>query len=247
MRFLSNLKLGYARHRAAVHEILLISAAAITYFTIRVLTAGSAQAALTNADRVMSFEQRAHLAWEESLQAVLVTRSFLVTLVNWIYVWGFWPVLIAAAILLYKYRPSQYRLFRNAILISGAIGFFFFAFFPVAPPRLANPDLVDTLTLYSRSFRALQPSGLTNQYAAFPSLHFGWNVLVTITVWRSTANILLRSATAALSVAMAAAVVLTANHYVIDLAGGLAVVFVGLAVSEALSFRTAAKNHMVEG
>jgi membrane-associated phospholipid phosphatase len=122
-------------------------------------------------------------------------------------------------------------LLRNAMFLSGAIGFLFFALLPVAPPRLVDPSLVDTVTLHSESYRALQPPGLTNQYAAFPSLHFGWNLLVGVAVWGATRNTALRLLSIVGPAAMGAAVVLTANHFVLDLAGGAAVVLLALWVA----------------
>ena len=67
-------------------------------------------------------------------------------------------------------------------------------------------------------------------------------MVIGIAVWRATTNILLRSAAVAQAVAMGAVVVLTANHYVIDVAGGLVVVLMGLAVNGVLASRTAAKK-----
>lgn len=59
-----------------------------------------------------------------------------------------------AAVVLYRARPAYYLLLRNAIFLSGAIGFVFFALLPVAPPRLVDPALLDTVTLHSSSYSA---------------------------------------------------------------------------------------------
>ena len=125
-------------------------------------------------------------------------------------------------------RPERFLLLRNAMFLSGAIGFLFFALLPVAPPRLVDPSLIDTVTLHSEAYRALQPPGLTNQYAAFPSLHFGWNLLVGVAVWGATRSALLRLLSIVGPAAMAGAVVLTAIHYVLDLVGGMVVVLFAL-------------------
>lgn len=226
----------------SAREIALSLAAALIYFGIRSFTAGSAHDALANAARLMRWEETAHIAWERSLQVPMIASLFLVALVNWIYIWGHWPVIIITAIVLFKYRPDEYRLLRNAIFVSAAIGFLFFAFFPVAPPRLADPELVDTVTLYSHSYRALQPPGLTNQFAAFPSLHFGWNVLVGVAIWKATSNKALRLAAVAQAAIMGAAVVLTANHFIIDVAGGFVVVLVGLAGHEVITSLTSRRH-----
>jgi hypothetical protein len=219
------------RHAGVVREIGVAAVAALTYFGVRNLTAGAADQALSNAERLADLEERFHVAWEGSLQHALLGHGALLTLFNWIYIWGHWPVILSAAIVLYRLRPERYLLLRNAMFLSGTIGFLFFALLPVAPPRLVDPSLVDTVTLHSEAYRALQPPGLTNQYAAFPSLHFGWNLLVGVAVWGATRNTALRLLSIAGPAAMGAAVVLTANHFVLDLAGGAAVVLLALWVA----------------
>lgn len=77
-------------------------------------------------------------------------------------------------------RPAAYSVFRNAFFISGTIGIIIFVLYPVAPPRLADVGVVDTVTMYSSSYRVLQPPAFVNQYAAVPSLHFGWDLLMGI-------------------------------------------------------------------
>ena len=213
---------------AVVRELGLVAAAALTYFGVRNLTVGAEAEAFSNADRLARLEEHARIAWERPLQDAILGRDGLLTLFNWIYIWGHWPVIITAAILLYRTRPDRYLLLRNAMFVSGGIGFLFFALLPVAPPRLVDPALVDTVTLHSEAYRALQPPGLTNQYAAFPSLHFGWNLLVGVAVWGATRHVLLRLLSILGPTAMAAAVVLTANHFVLDLVGGLVVVLFAL-------------------
>jgi membrane-associated phospholipid phosphatase len=212
------------RHYALARELALAAAAALTYFGVRNLTAGAAGEAFSNAGRLERLEEWAHIAWEQPLQGALLDHHAVVTLVNWIYIWGHWPVILTAAVALYRARPEHYLLLRNAMFLSGAIGFLFFALLPVAPPRLVDPSLVDTVSLHSDAYRALQPPGLTNQYAAFPSLHFGWNVLVGLAVWGATRNVVLRMLSILGPAAMGAAVVLTANHYLLDAVGGMALV-----------------------
>ena len=100
------------------------------------------------------------------------------------------------------------------MIISGLIGFVFFAVVPMAPPRFVLPEIVDTVTESSSGYRALQPPALTNQYAALPSLHFGWNLLLGIVLFQATTRIPVRAFAVGMPVAMAFAVVATANHYV---------------------------------
>jgi hypothetical protein len=165
---------------------------------------------------------------EPSLQAAILDERWLVDVANWVYVWGHWPVIAGVGVWLYRSRSERYRLVRNALLISGAIGLVIFAAFPVAPPRLADIGVVDTVAEHSNFYRVLQPPPLTNQYAALPSLHFGWNLLIGIALMRESTHRAGRLVGAALPLAMLAAVVLTANHYLVDTLAGGAIALIGL-------------------
>jgi hypothetical protein len=203
-----------------VREVVLVVFAYFAYFGVRGMTEGSADRALDNAGRVETFERWLHLDWEPAWQRLIVDHHALVSLANWIYIWGHWPVIIVTAVWLFLRRPRTYYLFRNAFLISGAIGLIIFATFPVAPPRLTDLNVIDTVTEYSRSYRVLQPPRFVNQYAAMPSLHFGWNLLVGIALASIARSWWLKAAALMIPAAMFLAVVLTANHYIIDAVAG---------------------------
>jgi hypothetical protein len=106
-----------------VREVLLAAGAMLLYFGVRNLTAGSAATAFHNAERLLALEERLGVAWEMSAQAAIASSETLVTLANWVYIWGHWPVILPVAIALFLLRRRHYYLLRNAIFISGAIGF----------------------------------------------------------------------------------------------------------------------------
>jgi hypothetical protein len=222
-----------------MREAALVAGAILAYFTIRNVTAGAPAEAFANGYRVVDFEGWLGIDWEDGVQGAIAGRDALVTLANWIYIWGHWPVILSAAVALHVRRRDSYYLLRNTLFISGGIGFLFFAFFPVAPPRLLEMGLVDTVSDQSHAYRALQPPGLTNHYAAFPSLHVGWNLAVGIVLFMSTTHLAVRALAVLSPLAMTFAVVATANHYVVDVAGGTAVVLVGLAGAHIIETRKA--------
>jgi hypothetical protein len=215
-------------------ELGLVVTAYLVYFFVRVLTEGSQEQALNNASRVIELEKRLFLFHEEALQALIIDQHQLVTLVNWIYIWGHWPVIGLVAAWLYMNRPGTYPVVRNAFLISGGIGLVIFATFPVAPPRFTDLSLVDTVTEYSRSYRLFQPPEFSNIYAAVPSLHFGWNLLIGIVLVREAPRLGFKVLGVVLPLAMFAAIVLTANHFVIDAVFGAAVALAGLGIALSL-------------
>jgi hypothetical protein len=228
-------------------EALVVGLAILLYFGIRNATAGSAETAFTNADRIVRFEDALGIEWEAAVQSATTPSDTLVTLANWVYIFGHWPVILGVATWLYLRRPAHYLLLRNAMFASGMIGFLLFALFPVAPPRLLDLGLVDTVTERSDAYRALQPPGLTNQYAAFPSLHAGWNLLVGIVLALAVASVAVRLVALAMPIAMGLAVIATANHFVVDIPGGVVVVLVGLAVAVFLQRRETASTLSADG
>jgi hypothetical protein len=216
---------------AGAREIAFVLFALLVYFGVRGLTEGRVDVAFANADSVLRLERALGIAWEGQIQGFVVDHDGLVTVANWVYVYGYWPVIATSAVVLYARRRQKYVLLRDAAIISGLIGFAFFAFVPVAPPRLSDPGLVDTVTQYSEGYRALQRPGLTNQYAALPSLHAGWNLLVGIVLFQATTRVAVRVFAVAMPSAMAFAVIATANHFVLDVIVGTLVVLAALAVA----------------
>ena len=222
------------RRRDLLQQVVIIVGAYFVYFLVRGATEGDVAAALRNAEDIERFERGLGIYLEPTLQAAIVGERWLVDALNWVYLWGHWPVIGATAVWLYIKRPEAFRLTRNAFLISGAIGLAFFATLPTAPPRLADIGLVDTVTEHADFYRLLQPRELTNQYAAFPSLHFGWNLLIGIALVREAPRLAFRAFGALSPVAMLAAIVLTANHYFVDAIAGGIVALTGLYLAHML-------------
>jgi hypothetical protein len=228
--FTSTERLPFTRGRF-LRELAIVLLAVTAYFLVRGATEGSRDTAIANAYHVIDFERALGLYWEPELQDFVVDKQWLVTALNWVYVWGHWPVIATIGVWLFLRRPAAYYLIRNAFLVSGAIGLVVFVIFPVAPPRLAGIDILDTVTAYSHSYRVLQPPAFVNQYAAMPSLHFGWNLLVGLALVLCTGSVMARVFAVAFTTAMLLAVVLTANHFIIDAVAGSAVALFGLAVA----------------
>jgi hypothetical protein len=113
------------------------------------------------------------------------------------------------------------------------------ATFPVAPPRLMDLGFLDTVTLHTEAYRVLQPPAFTNQYAAMPSFHVGWDLLVGIALVREGRFRWMRAVGYALPGLMLVSVVLTGNHYLLDAFVGDAIVLASLAVAGRWAVRSA--------
>jgi hypothetical protein len=124
-------------------------------------------------------------------------------------------------------HPEGYRRIRAAFLGVTLAALAIHVAVPLAPPRMLRGEgFVDTLQVYGpRIYPADTTRSVANQFAAMPSLHFGWSVLVAAAIIA-----LLRSRWRYLAIAHPAitllAIVATANHYWLDAAVALVLVVV---------------------
>ena len=229
------------RRTAAAHpglrELGIFAAAYLVYFGVRALTQGSTAQALENALGLIGVERDLGIAWEGEVQDTVLQTGWLVDAANAVYMYGHWPVIVTGGVLLFRYRREEYFRLRDACLLSGLVGLVVFSLYPVAPPRLTDLPLVDTVTRNADGYRQIFPPSYVNEYAAMPSFHAGWNLLLGIVVFSATRNPLLRALAVLGPAAMVVAVVATANHYVIDVVAGTAIVLACLFVRDAVSRR----------
>jgi membrane-associated phospholipid phosphatase len=196
-----------------------------------------------HADRLLAWETSLGLDWERPVQAFGLRHDWLVRAANWYYVAGFLPVLVLAAVLAAWRAPAAFASLRRVFSLSLVLALVGFAAFPLAPPRLlsAQHGFVDTLLTYGpRYYGDAHGSGvfnaggrlpsLVNTYAAMPSMHVAWSAvagaLLAIAIRRRWAW----SLAVVHPAAMAFAVVVTGNHYVLDVIGGLVVLALAIAI-----------------
>jgi hypothetical protein len=225
------------RVRWLLGQVALVATAVFCYFQVRGLTAADPELAADHARTLMRAERRLGIDLEGAVQGRLAPHDALVTACNWLYIWGHWPVIVLTMFGLAWLRPTAFLRLRDAMVVSGAIGLVVFVTYPVAPPRLVDPALIDTVTEHSNAYRVLQPPNFVNQYAAMPSLHAGWDLLVGISLATAGGTVLIRLIGWLLPPLMALAVVATANHYVLDVVAGVTLALVGYAVAALLDRR----------
>lgn len=221
------------RRRAALRlllEVAILVCAYLAYEAVRRLVAPNSSEAFGHAFNIIAFEQQLGIFFEPSLQGMIVDHDWLVTLSNWVYVWGYLPVISVTGLYLYVRHHDFYTRYRNAFLLSGAVGLTIFAVLPVAPPRMFPEfGFVDTVRTQSLFYSQIQNTDLVNEFAAVPSFHFGWILLVGMAIIQTNRNILARIAGVLAPVLMLLAILLTANHYVIDALIGGALVLAAFA------------------
>ncbi len=225
---LSALSSGYLR---IVFEIVFIVPAYTAYQFVRGNVGGDAGAAFDNASRLIHVERELGIFHEAFLQQLILPKEWMVDLWNYVYIYGHLPVIIGVAIWLYVSHRHNYALFRNAFLISGLIALIGFTTVPLTPPRyMPEFGFVNTI-VDAKSYYIFQSPKIVNQYAAMPSLHFGWDLLVAVAIGVNTRVLWVRRATYFLPFLTLGGIVLTANHYFLDAAAGAAVAVIGLGLA----------------
>ena len=123
----------------------------------------------------------------------------------------------------------HYRVARTWLMTSTFIGLIGFTLLPTCPPRLldASHGFVDTMAQYSSygwwGGEASAPrgmGGMTNQYAAMPSLHVGWALWCGVMLWRHGRTRMAKTAAVVYPLVTTIVVMGTANHYFLDAVAG---------------------------
>jgi hypothetical protein len=224
---------GLAR---SIMEILFIVPAYALYQLVRGTVNDRVPEAVDRATKLVAIEQTLGIFREAELQSRIMTWEIAVRIVNAVYVWGHLPLIILIGIWLLAFHHQRYAMFRNAFLISGAIALALFWLIPTAPPRsLQYWGFVDT-AVSSGSYYIFQPPAFVNQYAAMPSLHFGWGILAAAAIFTSLQS-RIRYVALLLPVVDLGGIVLTGNHFFLDAAAGGAVALLGLWIAMQLRSR----------
>ncbi len=201
------------------------------YSAVRRITSDSLQLAQANAVRVVDFQEKIGLPSETVLQKQIIDVDWIVRVANVFYfVMHFPSMIIFLFWAMFRKREWMAKI-RFALITTTAIGLIIHLAFPLAPPRLTEiPGFVDTAKVFGPDPYKLGIAKAANQFAAMPSLHVGWALLlamvvVSITKTRYRWLILLHP------IITTIVVVVTANHWWLDIFVGAILGWIGWVVS----------------
>jgi len=228
---------GSAFVRAAVphmRELAIVMGAYWVYMYSRAMVFDDFEStAITNAKSIISFEESLGFFWEPHWQAWAIdSAKSLVIFFNWAYIVTFLPILLTTGFILYLVNRRRYLYYRNLILVSFIVALIGFMLFPLAPPRMMAEHFVDTIKAFGPAFYASRElASYYNPYAAMPSLHFSWTLMLgnlflrTPGKWFKVAGVLYPTMTLL-------AITITGNHYIMDAVGGCILIVLTFAVVE---------------
>lgn len=219
------------RTQRGIREIALLGALYAGYSGTRLLADDNASVARQRALSLESVESVLGLDFEAPLNRLFLDSQALQLLASYWYATLHYVVTVAALIWLYRRdRVSAYLPARRALVVASLAALGCYLLMPLAPPRFM-PGYVDVLHLTSADgwwgADASAPRGygdLTNELAAFPSLHAGWALWVALVVTREAASRWWRVVGWLYAVGTAVVIVGTGNHWTLDIVGGWALV-----------------------
>lgn len=209
-----------------LRELGLVAALFALYNVGRLLAAQRVSGAFDNADRLWQLERWLRLPSEQAWQAVALDVPSLIRAANGYYASVHFPLTFLVLLVLFVRRPDTYLWARRSIVWGSAAALVVQVLLPMAPPRmLGNLGFVDTGVRYGQSvYGTVGQDPLANQFAAMPSLHVGWAVLVAVVCIQS-GHSRRRWLWVLHPLITTLVVVVTANHYWLDgVVGALVIV-----------------------
>ncbi|MER5632235.1 bifunctional glycosyltransferase 87/phosphatase PAP2 family protein [Streptomyces nitrosporeus] len=219
-------------------ELLLIRVVYSAYAKVRLAATAGRATAEEHGRQIHSIEQWLHIDIEHWVNHTVAGISWLREFFDYYYSTFHFIVPLTILGVLYVRRPSDYRWARSSIGFATVLALVGFWLYPLAPPRLM-PGLgfIDTVhgvqDLDSPDFGAL--TAVTNQYAAMPSLHFGWSLWCGVVILLLAPKAWMKALGLLHPLFTVSCIVATGNHWVLDAAGGAAVVALGFGLTHVLA------------
>lgn len=218
-------------------ETLLILSLWVVYSLARLLADTDMTEAFGRARHLLHLEGLVGLQWEVPLNRLFTDHSWLGLLASYWYASMHYVVTGLVLIWLWRLGADRYGPARRALVIGTLIGLAIYISMPTAPPRFLG-GYVDVLQLHAADgwwgADASAPrglGGLTNELAAFPSLHAGWALWVALSLQAYAAWRWVRVAGWVYAVGTVLVIIGTGNHWVVDAVVGWLVILAGWALA----------------
>ena len=203
-----------------LRQFSLFLAAYFAYRLARGLVEGRATAAFQHARQLISIERTLHLFVEPSVQAWASGSHLVMVTASWTYVNAQGPVTIGALLYLYVRHNGNFYFVRNMFMIAMAIALVGYTVFPTAPPRFMPEwgfiDTVADLTPVNVSHTSASMSAFFNPYAAVPSMHVAFALMIGWPLARLSRRSPVRILWMLYPFVMTFVIVVTANHFIAD-------------------------------
>ena len=187
--------------------------------------------AYRNALSQLRVEHALGLQQEHTIQAWALHSRVLIEQADLFYATVHFVAPVAALIWLFKAHPERYLRCRDVLAWTTGLALGCFALYPLMPPRMlpSGYGVIDTMARIGGpgSWDTVLLKDAGNQFAAMPSLHIAWCLWVTLSVYPVVRSRWMRALLVADPVLTTVSILVSGNHYVLDIFGGVAVLAAG--------------------
>lgn len=219
-------------------ELLLIRVVYSAYAHVRLAATAGRSTAEAHGRQIHSLEKWLHIDIEHWANHTVVHIGWLKSFFDYYYSTFHFIVPLAILGVLYVRRPADYRWARSTLGFATLVALLGFWLYPLAPPRLM-PGLGFIDTVHGVQDFAKPDYGtltsMTNQYAAMPSLHFGWSLWCGVMIVMLAPKLWMKALGLLHPLFTVSAIVATANHWVLDAVGGALVIALGFVLTHVLA------------
>jgi hypothetical protein len=235
----------------AIRQLALFAGAYYLYRIVRGFVDGQAGLAFENARTLVDLERSLGLFFEPGLQSWARGEEWLLTAANWMYVNSHFVVTTTFLIWLYIARNYAFYYVRNMFMVAMGFALAGYLAYPTAPPRfMPEWGFTDSVAAFVGEGAENSANVLYNPFAAVPSMHVAFALMIAVPALFLVRNRLLRALWAIYPGVVTFVVIVTANHFWMDaVLGAMVAVASASAASyafararpEAWAWRTGAK------
>lgn len=233
------------RHSLRIEVATILGVYAV-YEATRGLIAGDAPVALRHAQDVISLERSLHILVEERVQHAALAVPGLIGTLGFAYLTLHLSVTAGMLLWLHRRRSAAYPLVRTTLLLATVLAVVGYVVFPTAPPRLSGIAIVDTVSGGHVDLDKGVVSSLYNPFAAVPSMHVGYALIVGASLARYARHVITRVAGLAYTPFVLLMIVATGNHFFFDAAAGAALAGVAFLVARPLMTHDPASRRLTQ-
>ena len=222
----------------AAWQFLLFFLAYNAYQVVRGITDSGREIAFANADRLIDIERWLGSYFEAGFQQALLDHaSWLIDLANFMYLNSHFVITTGFLAWLYLFRNDHFYFVRNMFMVAMVLALVGYALFPTAPPRLfPSEGFTDTIAAFTGVAQDDKTASLlVNQYAAVPSMHIAFSLMVAVPAAALSRHAVARTLWSAYPLLVFFVIVATGNHFWLDAAAGAAVACLAALAARALA------------
>jgi hypothetical protein len=223
------------RTRSGLAELAGVVALYALYEGVRGFGSASLATARAHTADIVGLEQGSGVFVERGVQHAVAGLPVLPMLLGFAYMTLHLGATAAMLVWVHRSHSRAFAHVRTTLVAATSLSLVIYVLYPAAPPRLAGLGFADTVTQQAHVNLSSNALGsLYNPFAAVPSLHFGYALLVGVVVWSLARRRSVRLLGAAYPFFMLFTIVATGNHFLFDAAAGGVVMGIGFLVARAL-------------